>query len=469
MYSRARTQYISSKTIFFSLYIIAIVFLSLGLLLPYPTNFIPILIPIAILFAIIILKYPFWGLLIYSIFFLIRPQEFLSILSNIPIPLEKITAILLLVVLLFKLKSENNLRIKFTNIDYGILCFLFITFMSMILSIWVDKAWDSWYKLFTLLIVYFMITHLVESKRQLEYFIYFIIFSSVFHAGTSIVNYYNGVYEYRMGITRAVGMDSSYGNPNSLAATLVYTLPFLYYMLMAYKRMFYKILSVLLSILLLWCIILTGSRTGMLGVIFVSLLLIWYSKNKVLNIILVFLFSGLIWVIIPSQYQHRFLSTTDISSDTGAAESAHGRIDGLINGYLLMIDRPLFGFGIGCFGIANGTLYGRSGYQAHSLPGQIMGELGLLGIIAFIIWIYYLFKNLKKLNKYKFENIEFNYKVKFLIISLKAQLLSLFFLGLGGHNLYRYNWFIISAIIVVLLNLHQKEKETTSSIRIGGT
>lgn len=458
MTSNTNKQYISSKGLYWFLYIIGTSCLTFGLFLPYPSNFIPILIPIAILFVNIILKFPFWGLLIYSIFLLIRPQEFIGILSNLPIPLERITAILLLITLFFKLKIEKQFKVAFTNIDKSVLLFLFVAFLSMIFSMWIDKAWDTWFKLFTLLIVFFMIKHSIESKKQLEFFIYFIILSSVFHAGSSIFNYYNGVYEYRMGIKRAIGMDSSYSNPNSLAATLAYTLPFLYYTFMTYKSLFYKAISISFALLFLWCIILTGSRTGMVGVIFISLLFLWQSKKKVVNMIILFLVGLSLWTVMPSQYQFRFLSTTDINSDTGAASSAHGRIDGLVNGFLLMIDRPVLGFGIGCFGTANGMIYGRSYYQAHSLPGQIMGELGLLGIIAFIIWIYYLFKNIKILRIY-----EFNTNVKFLVISLKIQLLSLLFFGLGGHNLYRYNWFIISAIIVVLLNLYQKDKEISSS------
>ena len=69
---------------------------------------------------------------------------------------------------------------------------------------------------------------------------------------------------------------------------------------------------------------------------------------------------------------------------------------------------------------------------------------------------------LNNLKRYKFEDIELNTQVKFLVISLKTQLLSLFLFGLAGHNLYRYNWFIVSAIIVVLLNMIRKDKSLSS-------
>lgn len=460
--NNSNRQYITSKKIYWFFYILGTICLSFGLLLPYPFNFIPILIPIAILTVIVIIKYPFLGLLIYSTFFLIRPQEIYRILSSVPIPFELVTAILLLITLAFKLKIEKQLKLSITNIDKSILFFLFITFLSMIFCMWFDRSWDAWYKLFSYAIVYFMITHLVESKKQLDYFIYFLIFTSIFHAGTSILNYYNGIYQYRMGIKRAIGMGTSYSNPNSLAATLAYTLPFLYYTFVTHKRILYKIISILITLLFFWCIILTGSRTGMAGVIFISILLMWQNKNKVANITILLLLGVTLWIAMPAKYQERFLSTSDISSESYAAESARGRIDGLVNGFLLMIERPILGFGIGCFAIANGSIYGRGYLQAHSLPGQLMGEIGLLGIIAFIIWMYYLFKNMKNHNRYEFGDNEFNTKVKYLVISLKTQLLSLFLFGLAGHNLYRYNWFIISAIIVVLLNLRREDKSILS-------
>jgi len=462
MNSKLNRKYVSSNSILWFIYILIAIILSFGLQLPYPFNFIPLLIPIAVVSVVVIVKYPFFGLLIYLIFFLIRPQEFLSILSRLPVPLELITASLLLITLAFKLKREDKLQLLFTNIDKSILFFLFVAFLSMILSIWVDLAWVEWYKLFSYVIVYFMITQLVESKKQLNYFIYFIILTSVFHAGTSILNYYTGTYEYRMGIKRAVGMDSSHGSPNSLAATLAFTLPFLYYIFLIHKKLFYRIIIISISLLMLWCIILTGSRTGMVGVIFISIYLIWQNKNKFVNIFILVISSLILWVVMPPQYQERFISTTDISSDTGAASSAHGRIEGFVNGFHFMLDRPILGYGIGCWAMANQSIYGRGYFQAHSLPGQIMGELGMLGIMAFIIWIYYLFKNMKILKIYKFGDIEFNTKVKFLVISLKTQILSLFIFGLGGHNLYRYNWYIISAIIVVLLNLKRNESSIIS-------
>ncbi|MCP4706399.1 MAG: hypothetical protein GY865_17510 [candidate division Zixibacteria bacterium] len=396
----------------------------------------------------------------YSVFFLIRPQEILGVLANMPIPLERITAIFVLIVIFFKYKLQRSTKLSLNNISYSMMAYVFVALLTVTTAIWIEHAFEIWMKLCILLIVFFMITSLIDSRKYLDYYIGFIVFTSTFHASGSIFNYYNGIYQYRMGIKRAIGMDVSYGGPNALAATMVYTLPFIYYFYKQSTSMVVRLFLLACTCTLLWCIILTGSRTGMIGAIFFALLLVWESKNKIINLIFVIILSMSFWVLMPSEYQERLLSSTDIESGSSSAESASGRISGLISGYKLLSNRPLLGYGIGCFAIAHDQVLDRGWFQSHSLPGQIMGELGLLGILAFIVWMYYLFKNLKILGNNESPDKKLRIQTKYLAISLRMQLLCLFMLGLAGHNLYRYNWFIISAIIVILLKLLRNAKQT---------
>jgi O-antigen ligase len=168
----------------------------------------------------------------------------------------------------------------------------------------------------------------------------------------------------------------------------------------------------------------------------------------------------------PDQYKERFLSITDVSSETGAAESARGRLDGFINGLKMFTDRPLLGYGLGNFGVATGMVY-RSGWlQAHSLPGQMLGEIGLLGSIAFIVWLYNVFRTLSQvLRRAGPKSKEGRFMIS-LATSLKVQLFCLLFMGLGGHNLYRYNWFIISAVAVIMLRYIDRQEQTDKSAAV---
>ncbi len=453
-------QYITSKGILYFIIGLVTVALSLGLFLPFPFDYLPFLIVIAIVSVVLLFKFPFWGLIMYSVFFLIRPQEILGVLENMPIPLERVTAIFVLLAIFFKYKIQKNIQISLNNISYSMMMYVFVALLSVLTAYWGEHSFDIWMKLCILLIVFFMNTSLIISKKHLDFYLGFIVFSSTFHALGSIYYYYTGIFQYRMGIKRAIGMDLSYGGPNSLAATLVYTLPFIYYFYKKTTSMAVRLTLLACTCTMLWCIILTGSRTGMIGTMFFALLLVWESKNKIVNLFIVILLGMSLWILMPSQYQERLLSSTDIESGSSSADSASGRIEGLISGYELLSNRPLLGYGIGCFAIAHDQVLDKGWFQSHSLPGQIMGELGLLGILAFIVWMYYLFKNLKILRNNESPDEKLKIETKYLAISLRMQLLCLFVLGLAGHNLYRYNWFIVSSIIVILLNLLRKSKQT---------
>jgi len=425
------------------------------LILPIPLfteyYYLPFAIVAAIIIGALIIFRPFIGLIIYSVFLFIRPQEFISALMNSPVPVERSIALMLIISVLLR-HIRNGLRYKFSRIDYSMIAFILICLLSILGSIYISHSLDTWMRVLRLFIIYMLIIQLIESKRQMKIYILFIIFSSVFHAFASVINYYQGnfISNVAMNIDRAVGIDQSFSGPNSLAATLVYTLPFIYYYYISEHSKFIKTLLVAVTPGIILCIILTGSRTGMAGVIFFILLLIWQGRNKLRNAAIAVLVLTFIWVVMPGQYQDRFSSTIDLSSGSASANSAMGRVNGLVKGAKMAIDRPLTGYGIGSYATASATIYSIGDWhEAHSLPGQLLGELGLLGTASFIIWIYLLLKTIGRLVSISRLRKERFYYLT--LIGLKIQLFCLFFLGLAGHNLYRYNWYVISALIVVMM------------------
>nr|MBN2276800.1 O-antigen ligase family protein [candidate division Zixibacteria bacterium] len=414
---------------------------------------VPFMLIIGVVAAYVILAKPFTGLMIYLVFLLIRPQEFVPFLMAVPIPLERIVAIMLIVSMLIFLKREYRMKINITSIDYGIVIFILVCLLSVVSAIWITGAWETWNKLLRLGIVYLFISQLIRNRKQFKGYVIFVILAAAFHASAAVIRYYMGIRELEMGIERATGIDLSYGDPNSLAPTIIYTLPLVYCYFVSTSSKMIKAFLIMISLVMLWCVVLTGSRTGFAGLAFFGLMVLYFNKSKFRNLIIILIAMFVLIPFIPGQYIERFESITDLGSNNGAAQSAHGRIDGLILGMKMMLDRPILGYGIGCYGIANALIYTHYYYESHSLPGQIFGELGLLGLIVFIIWMYALFKGIKRLKQYfsKFRDRDkFLYNV---VIALNIELLLLFFIGLAGHNLYRYNWFILSGAVTVLLNM----------------
>jgi len=441
-----------------------LVFISLSLPLLLLTDF--ALVPFAIIFAVLWVvanvRYPFFGLICYSLFILIRPNEFIDALA-VPM-IEKAIVAPVFLGLVLKVIFARKREFLRTNLERVIVAFVAVGFMSILTSIWVSGAWKSWFDVFRLFLIFIFVVQLIDTQKQFRIFVLVFLVTGGFHAVSSVIQYYMGIRGHAMGIDRAIGLDLSYGAPNSLAATVIYTLPFIYSYFRSTRSRLMRLFLIFLTLASTWCIILTGSRTGMVGVIFFTVLVALQHKNKLRNFAIGFALLVIGFVLMPDQYRGRLESTTDLSGHSGAAMSAHGRIDGFLNGCRMMIDRPLLGMGIGQYRVALGSIYGKGWWEAHNLPGQLFGDLGMLGTIVFVAWIWIYLKDLKRLKRITRAERRGAVFLANTVVALKMELYCLLFMGIGGHNLYRYNWFFASAMIVVMLKLTRDWTLPTSEL-----
>jgi len=443
----SQKQFITAKGMIWTGFVFLSLLLSTALITDY--YFLPFVLIFGVLWVVVNIRYSFAGLIFYSLFMLIRPNEFMSVFA-VPMIEKAIVAPVLLGLMWQYFTGAKKLEIP-TRPTRAILGFVVVAGLSVFTSVWLMGAWDKWFQLFRLLIIYVFVVELVKSPKQFRIFCFVFMISGCFHAVSASIAYYMGIRGHAMGIDRAMGLDLSYGAPNSLAATIVYTLPFLYCFLISVRSRLMKLFLVAMAGACMWCIILTGSRTGMLGVGFVTFMIAMQYKNKVRNIAIGLVLMVVAFFAMPDQYRERLNSTTDFSGDTGASQSAQGRIDGLVNGVIMMIDRPLLGVGIGQYPVALGNIYGKGWWEAHSLPGQLFGDLGMLGTFTFVAWMYVVFAGLRKLKAAAPRMRREAVFIGNMVLAIKMEFFLLLFMGLGGHNLYRYNWFFATAMLAVLL------------------
>jgi len=444
---RRQRTYLSQKTLLTIGLIVVSAFLGASLLTEYAG--VAFAIVVGVVWLYLTFTRPIVGLIAYSTFILVRPQEIIDAL-DMSIPIEKIIAAPLIIGVALKIIRQYGPRIKFNTIDRSVVVFVLVALLSVFTSIWLGGAWERWMKLARLLIIFIFIAKIIDNPRHFKTFVIFVILTTIFHAAGSTIQYYRGHAEFEMGIMRAKGMDISYGDPNSLAATIIYALPLIYFFLKSSKRVATRLFLIVSFLVCIWCVVLTGSRTGMAGVGFMALLVVLQQKNRFRNLVIGVVVLAMVFAVMPGQYRSRLYSMTDFSSRSGASQSAMGRVTGLVNGVRMMIDRPLLGVGIGQFALANGNIYGGGYLASHNLVGQVFGEVGLLGTIAFVMWLIALFKGLKRLEQRYDEDSDGSSSDQFMlniVLALKMHIYCLFFMGIGGHNLYRYNWFIISGLV----------------------
>jgi len=433
----------------------------------------------------------------YIFLLIFRPFEYWTWLGDMH--LERVYMIFFMIAVALSPKK----RMLATPINGLVLFFLLTLVVSGLFAYRWDSAQNLIVEYLKSVVLYFMIVITVRNEDDFKKVMLAFLFVMFVYVGKSAWEFFvNGRFEYTMGIRRMGGVDKTYGAPNSFAATIAYSLPFLW-AIIRWKpdRKWFRYALWAYGLLAIVAVIYTGSRSGMMTVLLFLLLVLFRSSRKVLAVL--FLAFGLMfaWYNMPDSLQIRFLSIfVKGLAPASADQSADGRMEGLKQGFKVFKKHPALGIGPANFQHSwPGTEWG---YNAHTLYGQIIGELGIAGVCAFGLLVFALYSINRKVIRvakrlYHCVDSEdddpgkadelpgssgFNGNAghgealsvetgntsdtalevsssvrriqlyQYMSEAVIQTILLLMFKGIGDHNLYRYTWLWLAAITV--LNYH---------------
>lgn len=180
---------------------------------------------------------------------------------------------------------------------------------------------------------------------------------------------------------RLAGAPNDTINPNGLAFVIMTVLPFLHYLLGGSRRPVFKIAYVLFLPPLLYTLLLTGSRSGMVGLVVVYLFIIVRSRRPVPLIFGAVIAVAIMLPVMDANLKDRYLSL--VSDNTRNAGTREGRVSGVIREFEIGMRRPIFGYGIGTSREANAN-FGGVDQMSHDLYTEVFIELGAVGLIIFL-------------------------------------------------------------------------------------
>ncbi|KAA3632299.1 MAG: hypothetical protein DWP97_11275 [Calditrichaeota bacterium] len=455
-----KKNFITTKHIIYTLLVLCSIALSFTVFLPWPYNIAPFGVIIGLTIFIVNFKYPMIGVYLYMFIFFFNPQEFIPV----ELPYEKAIALMILVVLFFKVAFRDK-KFELYPMDKAFAAFMVVCFVSIMFAGDIELAWDTFFKFFKVFLVYLFASRLADTQKKFNTVIWIYLLSVVYIAVSVSLNYYIAGGAMNMGVERAGGFGEGGEDPNSIANSLLLGIPFFYYLYRHYKNFYIRAFFVGIMLLSVWTIVLTGSRGGMLGVMVVAILLSLATRYKIVTSFIAIMFIGVFLIAMPDQYKERFgtiFSVYDSNDTTGANESAQGRIEGLVKGFVFLSQRPLFGVGIGNFKWQNRVQYGKW-LDSHNLIGKLVGELGIAGIISFGFFLYTIIATLQMIkyiyHKYKWE-YDFNW---YLVEAIFYSLIILAYQGLISHNLFRDNWYAIACFVVIMSTLIKNRVELEKS------
>lgn len=256
------------------------------------------------------------------------------------------------------------------------------------LSYWID----SYSKI---VLMAFAIAWMVGTTRQVGTILRVM---TVIGAGVAAVAVWNSIHGIglvegsRVTINRAQG--SQLGDPNDLAMVLLFPIGFATSFLLARSSGWRdRVLAGVALPLLVWGLLATQSRGGLLGLMAVFAVFAWGRvRNKLLLVgagaaagLLLFLLSG--------------IGTRQVVQEGGGATaidaSAQGRLDAWTAAVNMALDKPLHGVGLDNF-VENFFFYtphwGGLAKAVHSSWFQVLAETGFPGLVLFLALVLVTFR-----------------------------------------------------------------------------
>lgn len=393
----------------------------------------------------------------YLFLFIFRPFELYDWLADFH--LER-TYMLGLLVCVFFFPKNNRVVNPYTG---AILFFFFAMCLAAFFAYDPDMAWDQTGDFAKLLIFYFVILLSVQNRRDLTVFLAAFVAIMAVYVGKSLWEFFfYGRHIVRMDTLRIVAVGKTYSDPNSFAATILYSLPVAMALLRSSRARSSRLLLAGYALLALVALVLTGSRGGMLGLLFYLTVLWVRQRRKLLFGVLAMILILGTWFFMPETYHERMLTMVDGSINRSATVSAQGRIKGLKNGVNLFFLRPLTGFGPGNYDRVVSRVGEYSQKKPHNLYGQVLSEMGLAGLVAFS-WLAILICMAPRLVRRADPKLEgaarrrdFLYQAA---VACQETALLLLFMGNVSHNLFRYNWLIMAAVAGLCIQYAAQEQE----------
>jgi len=265
---------------------------------------------------------------------------------------------------------------------------------------------------------------------------------------------------YRMGLRRLIGTETAYGNPNSVAASTVLTLPIAWFLWRVRKtitgtwpgrwRTLFSLSLVGYALLAISALVLTNSRSGIVTfTAFVLAIAISTGKlsTRLYGLGAAILFIAVVWSVMPEENRNRIRTIWDPDAGPATAEvSAQGRIEGLKASMAIFKKHPATGIGVGNFVSYREANVDGVALQPHNMVGQMLAETGLVGTVAFLFLVGPLLVNCRRVRQAAKGRPEPLLDVLSKLASACVLSLALLFLsGLFGHNLLRFNWLWLAA------------------------
>jgi O-antigen ligase len=407
-------------------------------------------------------RFVFYGLLVYLFLFYAQPAGRYPALA--PLRLELILGIILLLIALKKILT-GQIDLKENSFNSVAVLFFFFLIVTIPFAFVKTRALDSAVRIFKFFAIYLMIISIVNNEKQLKTFIY-VYLSLICLIFMEPLLTSNFIYNNHM--MRLAGITNYFAHPNQLGMIASSHLPFFYYLMLHEKSKKIKILCFALIICAVRVVMLTQSRTAMVGILMCGFIIWLYSSKKVLMLAAGFLSVIILWQTMPQESKDRFLTLTQssrvISSGRSTFTADEGRTLGSMasrweltkHAWRVFIENPIIGVGTNCFISYSGRRW-HSWFPPHNTYLQALAEFGIIGFSIMLSLIFYTLKNLYHAKRILIEIGREDTFIFAIITPIIGYYLIFLTVSIFGIEIFSNFWWFIGGLSVVILKLAKSQ------------
>lgn len=244
-------------------------------------------------------------------------------------------------------------------------------------------------------------------------------------------------------------------NPNGLAFVIISAFPFLHYLSSTSARR--RLMYVGLLPVFLYALMLTGSRSGLIGFAVAIFGVFLKSRRKLVLGVLIFIGGVAALGRLSTDLQDRY--TSIYSKDTKNAGTAEGRIEGVKRNFRSVAHRPIFGHGLGT-SYETGANFGGRAQIAHNLIAEVSQELGLVGLVFFLMYLHALWRSVYRDDDGAESAIRSDRYFSALRNALQVWLATNLVFSFASYGLSGYDWYLFGGVSLALNRLALRRRGT---------
>jgi putative inorganic carbon (HCO3(-)) transporter len=319
-------------------------------------------------------------MLAFTALLFFRPQDHVPALASLH--LAELAAIAGLSALALRRLGTGQTIAKINAEVVGVILLGVVVLATTPFSFWPGGSLAVFTGIYVKVILIFaLMISTITTPRRLQQMTWLMIVASGYIAGRGVLDYLSGVNLIEDDRLRgAVG--GVFKNPNDLALNLVTFLAPTLFVVIEEKRTPRRLLAVVIAMLMAAATIFTKSRSGFLGLIAMTAVVVYYTVRTKPGLGIAVVLAGLLALpAMPASFWSRMDSILNAQEDVTGSRAARIRLFNQAVG--VFADNPLTGVGAGQFQNYDAPGMVERWRVTHNVWLQVAAELGVFGLAAF--------------------------------------------------------------------------------------